>query len=215
MTQWFLDFDDTLIIGPVSLTLDRVIPKLLKENNLPLAQDKLNAAVLRGMEDAAQGLSDIQLLNDLFEVMGWPRSLMEQLLHEAYDHYRPELYPDALPFLQAVSPVYIISNNNRVPKFAELLGIMPYIKGIFTPKVSGVQYGKPARDLWDVVTASCDIENAVLVGDDPWSDGAFATTCGIEYYMVDRADRFVNQTQYRRVRSLMEILDIRANESQS
>ncbi|HVU14615.1 MAG TPA: HAD family hydrolase [Phototrophicaceae bacterium] len=214
MTQWFLDFDDTLIVGPVSLTLDTVIPKLLKDNHLPLDQAKLDAAAVQGLEDAAHGKTEMQLLNGLFEAMDWPKPLMEQLLHDAFDHYRPVLYPDSLPFLQAVSPVYIISNNNRAPQFAELLGIMPYIKDIFTPIGSGVERGKPARDLWDVVCASCDIENAVMVGDDPWSDGAFATICGIEYYMVDRANRFASQTQFRRVRSLLDILDSHARESQ-
>jgi FMN phosphatase YigB (HAD superfamily) len=214
MTQWFLDFDDTLIVGPVSLTLDTVIPKLLKDNHLPLDQEKLDAAAVQGLEDAAQGKTEMQLLNGLFEVMGWPKPLMEQLLHDAFDHYRPVLYPDSLPFLQAVSPIYIISNNNRAPQFAELLGIMPYIKDIFTPDGSGVERGKPDRDLWDVVSASCEIEDAVMVGDDPWSDGAFAVNCGIEYYMVDRTNRFIKQTQFRRVHSLMEILDIRASEGQ-
>ena len=39
-----------------------------------------------------------------------------------------------------------------------MLGLMPYIKGFFTPKLCGVRSGKPHRDLWDFVSASYEIE---------------------------------------------------------
>lgn len=210
-TQWFLDFDETLVVGPASYALETVLPTMIRDNNLSLDQARLDAALLLGQEQAASGLGDMQILQVLFDEMGWPQSLKKQLATEVFDHYTPTLFDDALPFLERIGSIYILSNNNHAPEIAAHLGMTPYIKDFFTPKLCGVRTGKPQRDLWDVVSASYDVTGALLIGDDPWSDGAFANTCGIDCILVDRLDRFAHLTQYRRVRSLAAIPTASAN----
>jgi len=162
----------------------------------------LAAGVLRGQEQAAHGLGEMEILDTLFDDMGWTHHLKEQLVREVFDHYTPTLFEDALPFLQRMEGVYILSNNNHAPDIAAYLGIAPHVKAFFTPKLTGVARGKPHRDLWDALLTTCTVDEAVLIGDDPWSDGAFAITCGIDCYLLDR---FGAMTQYRRVKSLEAI----------
>jgi len=70
---------------------------------------------------------------------------------------------------------------------------------------------KPHRSLWDYVTARQPIPRGytpVIVGDDPWSDGAFAVNCGVACWLVDRRNRFAahpNRQQFRWVASLLDI----------
>jgi FMN phosphatase YigB (HAD superfamily) len=65
--------------------------------------------------------------------------------------------------------------------------------------------------MWDyIVRQNLDIdpENTIVVGDDPWSEGSFAATCGLHCWIVDRMDRFStlgDTSTYQRVRSLLEI----------
>ena len=205
MTQWFLDFDETLVVGPITWAVQTVVPTMIRDNALPVEQKQLDAAVLRGQEQAAAGMGDMAILDLLFSEMGWPHDLQKQLLTDVFDHYTPTMYDDTLPFLRRVGSIYVLSNNNRSPEIAAQLGMTPYIKDFFTPKLCGTSRGKPERELWDFVSGSLDVEDAMLVGDDPWSDGSFADTCGIDYILLDRLDRFAHMTQYRRVASLAAI----------
>jgi len=206
MTQWFLDFDETLVIGPISYSFETALPRLIRDNNLSHDQARLDAALLLGQEQAASGMGDMEILQVLFDEMGWPHHLKQQLSRDVFEHYTPALFEDTLPFLERVGSIYVLSNNNRAPEIAAQLGITPYIKDFFTPKLCGVSVGKPQRDLWDFVSATYDVKDALLVGDDPWSDGVFASVCGIDCILVDRLDRFAHLTQYRRVRTLGAIL---------
>jgi len=210
MTQWFLDFDDTLVVGPVTWALETVLPAMIRENNLSLDQAQLDASLLLGQEQAASGMGDMEILDVLFSEMGWPHSLKQQLITEVFDHYIPALFGDTLPFLQRMGSIYVLSNNNHAPDIAAHLGMTPYIKGFFTPKLCGVMVGKPDRALWDFVSDAYDVEGAILVGDDPWSDGTFADECGIDCILVDRLNRFAGMAQYRRVLSLAAIPDASA-----
>ncbi len=205
MTQWFVDFDDTLVIGPVTWALETILPRLIAEHNLVSDPRHLDAALLRGQEQAAQGHGEMEILPILFDAMGWDHSLIEPLARDVFEHYIPALFPDTLPFLQRIGSVYVLSNNNHAPEIAAALGITPYVRKFFTPKRLGVVLGKPHRALWDALRKTCPVDNAVLVGDDPWSDGAFATACTIDCVIVDRLDRFGAVTTCRRVRSLAEI----------
>jgi FMN phosphatase YigB (HAD superfamily) len=202
MTQWFLDLDETLVVGPVSYALETALPTMIRDNNLSLDQARLNAALLWGQEQVASGMGDMEILKVLFDEMGWPHHLKPQLASDVFDHYTPALFNDTLPFLERVGSIYVLSNNNHAPEIAAQLGITSYIAEFFTPKRCGVSSGKPHRDLWDFVRGSQNVEGALLVGDDPWADGMFANTCGIDCILVDRLDRFAHLSQYRRVRSL-------------
>jgi FMN phosphatase YigB (HAD superfamily) len=116
---------------------------------------------------------------------------------------------DTLDFLAWLSGlqdrVFILSNNDGAQKIAGMLGIAPYIEGYFTPGLCGVRQGKPHRALWDYVVSRHNIGSAVMVGDDPWSDGAFADVCGVPCFIVDRLDRFGDLERYRRVTSLRDV----------
>ncbi len=207
MTHWFLDLDDTLVVGPVTWMLETGLPTLIRDHDLPLDRGRLDAALLRGQERAAHGHGEVEILDNVFNQMGWRSDLKQQVLREVFDRYAPALFEDTLPFLQRAGGVSVISNNNHAPEIAAAVGIAPYIIEYFTPKRRGVEHGKPERDLWDAVCASGSgvSEGAVLIGDNPWSDGAFAAACGIDCRIVDRLDRFAGLTPYPRVRSLAEI----------
>jgi FMN phosphatase YigB (HAD superfamily) len=211
MTQWFLDFDETLVVGPVTWALQTVLPTMIRENALPNDQVKLDSALLIGQEQAARGMGDMEILDVLFSEMGWPHGLKQNLITEVFERYTPSLFADTLPCLERIGGIYVLSNNNHAPQIAQHLGMTPYIKGFFTPKLCGVTAGKPQRDLWDFVSASYDVESAILVGDDPWSDGAFADACGIDCILVDRLDRFGHLARYKRVASLDAIPIANAN----
>jgi FMN phosphatase YigB (HAD superfamily) len=213
MTQWFMDFDETLVVGPVTWALETVLPAMIRENNLPLDQARLDAAVLVGQQQAASGMGDMAILDILFTEMNWPHSLQKQLISNVFDHYVPSMFDDTLAFLERIGGVYVLSNNDHAPDVAMQLGLMPYIKVFFTPKICGVKTGKPKRDIWDFIRAAQNVEGAILVGDDPWSDGAFADACGIDCIILDRRDRFAHLTQYRRVRSLAAIPDASAGDA--
>ncbi len=205
MTQWFLDFDETLVVGPVTWALETVLPAMIRENALSFDQTQLDAAILRGQEHAASGMGDMAILDVLFSEMGWPSHLQKKLLTDVFDNYVPVMFDDTLPFLKQVGSIYVLSNNSRSPEIAAQLGMTPYISRFFTPKLCNVKRGKPERDLWDFVCATHDVSDVVLVGDDPWSDGAFTDTCGIDFIMLDRLDRFPHLTQYKRISSLASI----------
>ena len=185
--------------------LETVIPRMIAEHGLANDPRRLTAALLRGQEQAARGMGEMEILPRLFDELGWDHRLMKQLTRDVFEHYVPALFADTLPFLQGVGSIYVLSNNNHSPEIAAQLGIEPYVSAFFTPKRLGVKRGKPHRDLWDAVLRRYPVENAVLVGDDPWSDGAFATACEIDCCIVDRLDRFATLTPHRRVRSLLEI----------
>jgi FMN phosphatase YigB (HAD superfamily) len=87
----------------------------------------------------------------------------------------------------------VISNNNRCPRIAAELGIAEYIEAFFTPRMHPGYRPKPDRSLFDAARLSAtDIgpATAVMVGDDPWSDGALAGLVGLQCWLVDRRSRY-------------------------
>jgi FMN phosphatase YigB (HAD superfamily) len=102
-------------------------------------------------------------------------------------------------------------NNPRTPEIAEHLGIARFFTRIFTPKLCEGCKPKPHIGLWDYVVrhvSSIDINNSVMIGDDPWSDGEFAQKVGLPCWILDRNDRFSSMrgsVPYNWIKSLTAI----------
>lgn len=213
--QWFIDFDDTLTISPTTWAVQSVLPRLIRQQQLSYNAEMFHQALLHSQEVAATSSEETQFIDGLFVLMGWSSSLKETLRQEVRDHYMPMLYEDARPFLQrmkaAGEPLYLVANSNQAPQIAEALGIAVYLNDIFTPHSCGVLRGKPRTEIWDVIADQIDIEDAIILGDDPWCDGAFADACGLPCVLLDRGDRFAHLTQYYRCLSLNEIEPVGAS----
>jgi HAD superfamily hydrolase (TIGR01549 family) len=192
MTQWFVDFDDTLVVGPVTWAFQHAFPALIRNHQLPYDPQKFEEAVLWGQQKSADDGNELMVLLRVFEMMGWS-------------------HDDTLAFLERVKgePIYILSNNNHAPEIAAQLGISQHFQAIFTPRICGDAAKKPQRAMWDYVIAQgIAVDNAIMVGDDPWSEGTFAERCGIRCCIVDRMKRFTtfyNQYPYQWVHSIAEI----------
>lgn len=212
--NWFLDFDDTLASGPTTWGLKEALPKLIREQALPFDVASYHAAVLDAQARVAQNPDLQPILNDLFDGQGWPREL-QALLMTDMRNYRATLFEDALPFLERLASggqtVYILSNNPTAPRLAEMLGIAPYIARYFTPQTCPGTQPKPHPSLWAYVVkeqTDINLENSVIVGDDPWSDGTFAEQCGLPFWIIDRDNRFGDVKfggRYGRVTNLLDI----------
>ena len=155
------------------------------------------------------------LVHELFEQMEWSEDLIAPLLNDLFQNYQPAPFADALPFLEQLQkrqePIYIVSNNPHTPDHASLLGLESLVVRVITPKAYPELQPKPHRSMWDYIVANetdIDPQNAVVVGDDPWSDGLFAEACGLDCWLIDRMSRFSQfyaQKPYYWVRSLAEI----------
>lgn len=212
---WILDFDDTLATGATTWGIQYALPRLIEEHRLVYDEDRLRRAVLVVQEKVNFNPDTQPLVEELFDTMGWPHHLLEQLIQDVFTSYRPELYADALPFLQRLQArgqaVYVISNNSGAPQIAQQLGLTPYIRQIYTPKSCPGTQPKPDRSLWDYVLASNpDIigSQVVMIGDDPWSDGAFAAACGLPCWIIDRQERLENVPGDLAVNRVTSLLDI-------
>ncbi|MCC7448538.1 MAG: HAD family hydrolase [Anaerolineae bacterium] len=212
---WFLDFDDTLVSGALTWALEYRFPRLIQDYQLPYHAERFHQAFMVAQERSNQSYEPAQILHDLFTHMQWPHDLEIPILREAMTDYQPRLFDDVLPFLERVQaagePVCVISNNNHASKVAESLGVSAYVRGVFTPKLCPGSQPKPHRSLWDYVTACQPVPHGytpVIVGDDPWSDGAFAVNCGVDSWLVDRGNRFTAHPNYQQFRWVQSLLDI-------
>lgn len=212
---WLIDFDDTLASGNMTWALREAFPKLIQTHRLAYDPARLNHILLDLQARANESEPLDVLLRELFEGMGWPRALERGFLDDLMTGYQPELFDDSLPFLRRLKDsgqrVIILSNNPRALDNATALGITPYVDAVYTPYSLPDMQPKPHRSLWDYVVAEhLDVapELARVVGDDPWSDGAFAAACGLPCWIVDRAGRLrepVEANGWYWVRSLDEI----------
>ncbi len=192
-----LDFDDTLVVAALTWTIDVGLPRFIQTHGLTASPEKLDAALLHAQEASRSGDDPMAVLTRFFEQMEWDHTLQMQLFNDVTEQYQPSLFADTLPFLQAVKHrverVIVLSNNNRAPAIAESLGIAPLLPVIITPKRAPGTLPKPDASLWHFARGQFpDIttENTVFIGDDPWSDGAFAVACGLRFYLVDRKRRY-------------------------
>lgn len=197
-TNWIVDFDDTLAIGPTTYALETAIPRLMRKHQLPHEPEQLRNAIIKAeqtsnLEDHAAALSS------LFVQMGWELDLRHELFHDIMTTFQPILYEDSIPFLEGLkaqsAQIFVLSNNNRVPSFAKHLAIEHYFKRIITPKVIPNGLSKPHTSMWDFLAAheaGINENNTIIIGDDPWSDGAFAKACGLSCVLLDRKARYTH-----------------------
>ncbi len=213
--HWFLDFDETLASGSITWSLEFAIPRLIQTYGLAYDAERFGAATLVAQKRASREDDPLELVAEFFQTMGWPRELVAVLLADVMSNYRPQLFEDVVPFLDrlraASKCIYVVSNNPTSVASVRLLAIEPYITQVFTPKQLGCAERKPHRGLWDAICAldrGISSDNTVLVGDDPWADGAFADNCQIPCWIVDRGNRFSQMrtgTAYHWVQSLLDI----------
>jgi len=212
---WLLDFDDTLASAPLTWAVTHALPRMIAENGLPADPVRLNAALMHGQQLSNQNTEPQVVLDSFFARMGWPAHLKKPLLQTIYADYQPALFTDVLPFLMAIRRhgdlALVVSNNPRAPQIAEKLGLVEYVYAVYTPQLCGSCRPKPDGSLWDYIRQQhhgLDQTQVRMIGDDPWSDGAFARQCGIRCWLLDRFDRFqgVPATDgFEVVRSLAEI----------
>ena len=195
--QWFIDFDDTLAVGPITWAFEHVIPQMIEKNHLTYDEAVYNEAVLTAQRQGNDNVDEKTVIDDFFTTIGWPHHLKDQFLRDIYEGYTPTLFDDSTAFMDRLTAdrhkIFIISNNNHAPFLAQQLGIEHYFTAIFTPKACGGVRGKPQRDMWDFVMAQSVVDSSapvVIVGDDPWSDGDFAQNCNTPCWILDRMSRF-------------------------
>lgn len=214
VTNWLLDFDDTLASGSTTWGWKHALPKLVREHQLPFDRERFQRAAQAAQARVADSAELEPAIEQLFQTMGWPAALQKALIEDVLTSYEPELFADAVPFLDrlraARHTVYIVSNNPRSVALAQRLGIAPYIARFFTPDAHADGLAKPDPRLWAHIAAAAGVtaQNSAVVGDDPWTDGAFAEQCGLACWLVDRDERFGALDEgsgRRRVASLAEI----------
>lgn len=212
---WLIDFDDTLAFGPVTWGLRHALPAFIAAHGLTVDPDALHESVLMAQEHTNRSDDLRAVIHAFFERMNWPPSLQQSLLEGALAGYEPHLFDDARPFLAALRTAghttIILSNNPNTPTHARALGLDALVDAVTGPHLLPGAGRKPDRSLWEHLIArfpALTTECAVVVGDDPWSDLAFATACALPGWLVDRDDRFGAlplADGSRRVRSLAEI----------
>jgi FMN phosphatase YigB (HAD superfamily) len=205
----FLDFDDTLVSGMNTWALVKVLPSLIEEHELPYDEVRYREGLLAALESASQNLDESHILDELFKHLGWPDELKMTLMSRVFGQFAPETFEDTLSFLDRMKAaghqLYIAQ------QILETLGLRHYFEAVFTPKSAQVKRGKPAGDMWEYLAQQLeqwDVNEAYFVGDDPFSDGAFADLRGIPCYIIDRTGLYsalYPNKKYRWVRSLGEI----------
>jgi FMN phosphatase YigB (HAD superfamily) len=200
LRHWVIDFDETLASGVITWALDFAFPKLIEEHRLPFDDAVFHDALMQAQERAARRADPRVLLRELFTAMGWSVELETPLMQDVTTNYRPALFEDALPFLEALrerkQTAFIVSNNPQSVAAVDALGIRPFVTDVLTPKSAPDLAPKPDLSLWRLLTArhpEVTPENTAIVGDDPWSEGEFAAGCGARCWIVDRKGRFADQ----------------------
>jgi FMN phosphatase YigB (HAD superfamily) len=214
---WLLDFSDTLVTGSKTWAFEHAFPALIRENNLPFDPVSFNEITLRAQQKASESQNEAVVLDEMFAALHWPDHLKKELLKRTFELYRPKLFDDTIPFLDKIrhagQKLFIVSNTSEASELAHEFGIDKYFELILTPKTCGCA-GKPDTALWECLLSkwkpmsTFDKQAVTVVGDDPWSDGLFATRIGLNYWIIDRGQRMTSlrkHTTARWVQSLLEI----------
>lgn len=87
-------------------------------------------------------------------------------------------------------------------------GIAPFFETVVTSQ--GCGFAKPDPRILQVALDALRISprHALYVGDDPAVDGAAARAAGVPFVWVDRGDVVRGLRPRRRVRSLLELVDL-------
>ena len=212
---WLVDFDETLAVGTLTWVLKYTFPKFIIDHQLAYDETRLEKVMVTLQERSRQNPDSALLLTSLFEMMEWPQSLQAEFMADIGSNYRPSLFDDTLPFLQHMKAgkrrVYVVSNNKHTPLNMQMLQLDEYVTGVFTPKTSPGTQPKPHASLWEFITTQnvdIDPHTTGVIGDDPWTDGAFAENCGLPCWIVDRTKRLselYSQKPYNWVQSLLDI----------
>ena len=216
MTNWYLDFDDTLAVGPITWALQHVFPEMIESNSLPYDEASYTRVMLKAQRLSNEGVDEARILDEMFSRLGWPDHLKLELGQSVYTGYELALFEDTIPFLDYLREqehtLFIISNNNKAVEHAETLDIAHYFTDILIPERCGAVPGKPDSGMWThLLTCYPDLEGegGHFVGDDPWSDGLFAEVCQLQCWIVDRMQRYqtlYTEKPYRWVTSLRELM---------
>lgn len=212
---WLIDFDETLASSGLTWAFQYAFPKFIRENQLQFDTQQLEAVIMNLQQRSNQNPDPAPLMRELFETMGWPSHLQERLAADLWSNYLPELFPDAVPFLERLRArqdrIFVVSNSPRTPDQITRLGLDTYVQQVFTPHICPDTKPKPHRSLWEYIVArEIDLhpEHVTVVGDDPWADGGFAEGCGLQCWIIDRMNRFASmrgEKPFRWAQSLEEI----------
>lgn len=201
-----VDFDDTLAVGPVTWGIEQFLPEVMARHGLVPDRARLDAALLAAQEMAAAQLDDDQILAHFLAGMDWPQELWADLAAGMRAEFAFSLFDDTLPFLQRLRErgirAFVVSNNDRSPQLAADLGIAEHLAGFVTPAMQEGLRPKPHPSMFEAVLArlpDLDPATTVLVGDDPWSDAAFAAACDLPCLLLDRNRRYRELTLAGRV----------------
>jgi FMN phosphatase YigB (HAD superfamily) len=192
-----LDFDDTLAVGPITWGMEQFLPDVMARHGITPDKEQLDAALIAAQEMSAAAFDDNQVLAEFLAHMDWPQEMWADLEVGFQFEFAFSLFDDTLPFLQHLRErgvrAFVVSNNNRSPELAAQLGIADHVAGFITPSMRESLRPKPHPSMFDAVRAllpGLDPASTVLIGDDPWSDAAFAAACGLPCLLVDRHKRY-------------------------
>jgi FMN phosphatase YigB (HAD superfamily) len=201
-----LDFDDTLAVGPLTWGIETFLPEVMARHGLTPDRARLDAALLAAQEMSATTYDDSEVLASFLAGMDWPQDLWADLEVGMRFEFTFSLFDDTLPFLQQLRErgvrAFVVSNNDRSPALAAELGIAEHVAGFITPSMQESLRPKPHPSMFDALRErlpDLDPATTVLIGDDPWSDAAFADACDLPCLLVDRARRYRGLTLAGRI----------------
>lgn len=213
--NWLIDFDDTVVVGPLTWAVETALPDFIQRHGLPNDPDTLKKALIHAQEVAASQANEALLLQTFLADMDWSPDLQGELFKIMRTEFRFAIFDDTIPYLERLNDagcrVMIVSNDNRAPFIAIELEIEHLFQRFFTPNLCFSCEPKPSRSMFDharTLVPSLQLDNTIVVGDDPWSEGAFAANCDLPCIILDRRDWYGDKLtgeKITRVRSLAEI----------
>lgn len=207
---WLLDLDDTVQVGPLSWAAVNLFPEIAAQAGRPLAPARFEEGYARAHELFDTGADETTLVEAIFHALDWPLTLVPTVIERFHHDYRPALFDDTLEFLDRLSSkghiLYVLSNSRRARAVVNALGLRHYFTDVLTPHECAVA-AKPTPALWHYLKDRIGISEAeaVVVGDNLWTDGLFAKNCGLDCIIVDRFRLYTSTGPHKLVHSLQEL----------